>query len=99
VPSHKDPPPETLAALVPVVALVATATGTFTWTVVPAAIGLDSPQLARLVAPLAGQPLKVTPLAGATTLGAPNKVMPLGRLSFRLIAEIVAALVTATLIV
>jgi hypothetical protein len=95
VPVHVgSPPPLAVAVFVLGLAVeAATFTGTVITTgpLVPAAIE----QPLKLVAPLAGQPLKVPPVA----VIAPLVVMPLGKLSLTVIGAVVGPLATLIVIV
>ena len=96
VPLHAgSPPPLAVAVLVPVVAVLPTATGT-RMTMVPLEALAAIWQPARVV-PVAGQPLK-TPLLvlDASLVGAPDKLMPVGKLSAIVIAALVGPLATVT---
>ena len=96
VPLHRgSPPPLAVAVLVPVVAVLPTATGT-RMTMVPLEALLVIWQPVRLV-PVDGQPLK-TPLLvlPASLVGAPDKLMPVGKLSLITIAALVGPLATVT---
>ena len=89
-----SPPPVTVAVFtVGFAAFAATATGTVITTgpLVPEA----TVQPARLVAPLAGQPLKVPPVA----VIAPLVLTPAGNTSLTLIAAVVGPLATLIVIV
>ena len=82
------------AVRTPAAPLAATLTGTVT-TMLPVAAPEAMEQPARLVAPVAGQPLKVPPVA----VIAPLVVMPAGSVSAMLIAAVVGPLATAIVIV
>jgi hypothetical protein len=90
-----SPPPVTVAVLaLGLAAEAATVTGTvMTMLPVAAADAIEHP--ARLVAPDAGQPLKVPPVA----VIAPLVVMPLGRVSAIVIAAVVGPFATAIVMV
>ena len=90
-----SPPPLALAVLVPLVAVLPTATGR-RMMMVPLLALLSIWQPVRLV-PEAGQPLK-TPslLLEACLLGAPLKLMPTGKVSLMLMAALVGPLATVT---
>ena len=96
VPLHAgSPPPLAVAVLVPLVALAPTATGT-RMTMVPLEALAAIWQPVRLV-PVAGQPLKAPLLVlPASLVGAPDKVMPVGKLSVIVIAALVGPLATVT---
>ena len=90
-----SPPPVTVAVLaLGLAAEAATVTGTVT-TMLPVAAPAAIEQPVRLVAPEAGQPLKVPPVA----LIAPLVVMPLGKVSAIVIAAVVGPFATAIVIV
>ena len=96
VPVHSgSPPPVAVAVLVLGLTVeAATVTGTVI-TMLPVTAPAAIEQPARLVAPLAGQPLKVPPVA----LIAPLVVMPAGRASAMVMAAVVGPLATAIVIV
>jgi hypothetical protein len=93
-----SPPPVTVAVFAavrtPAAPLAATLTGTVT-TMLPVAAPAAIEQPARLVAPDAGQPLNVPPVA----VIAPLVVMPAGSVSAMVIAAVVGPLATAIVIV
>ena len=96
VPVHAgSPPPVAVAVFCPLVALAPTVTGT-RMMMVPllALVAIVQPVK---VLPVAGQPLK-TPLLllPASLVGAPDKVMPVGKLSVMLMAAVVGPLATVT---
>jgi hypothetical protein len=90
-----SPPPVTVAVLaLGLAAEAATVTGTVT-TMLPVAAPAAIEQPAKLVAPEAGQPLIVPPVA----VIAPLVVMPLGKVSAIVIAAVVGPFATAIVIV
>jgi hypothetical protein len=89
-----SPPPLALAVLVPLVAVAPTVTGT-RMTMVPLLAPLAIWQPVRLL-PVDGQPLKTPLLVPLCFVGAPDKVIPVGKLSLRLMAAVVGPLATVT---
>ena len=96
VPVHAgSPPPVAVALLVlGLAAVAATLTGTVI-TILPFAAPAAIEQPVKLVAPAAGQPLSVPPVA----VIAPLVVMPAGSASAKVMAAVVGPLVTAIVMV
>ena len=90
-----SPPPVAVAVLVPLVAAAPTVTGT-RMTMVPLEALVSIWQPVKLV-PVAGQPLKAPLLVLLPCfVGAPDKLMPVGKLSLITIAALVGPLATVT---
>ena len=90
-----SPPPETLAVLVPLVAVGPTVIGR-RMTMVPLLAAVAIVQPVKLL-PVTGQPLRVPPLVLLPCLvGAPDKVMPVGKVSVMLMAAVLGPLAIAT---
>ena len=90
-----SPPPVAVAVFWVLVALAATATGT-RMMMVPFVAPLAMEQPVKLV-PVAGQPLKTPLLVLAPCLvGAPVRVMPVGKVSAKVSAAVVGPLATVT---
>ena len=90
-----SPPPVAVAVFWVLVALAATATGT-RMMMVPFVAPAATEQPVKLL-PVAGQPLKRPPLVLAACLvGAPVRVMPVGKVSAKVSAAVVGPLATVT---